>query len=354
MNAAPAPGLAAGTTALVTGGGGFLGREIARQLRTRGLTVRSFSRAEHADLAALGVEHIRGDLADAAAVADACCGCEVVFHVAARAGVWGSYREYYAANVAGTQNVLAACRETGVRFLVFTSSPSVVFDGRDVHGGDESLPYSRRFASHYSATKAAAEQLVLAANSASLRTVALRPHLVWGPGDNHIIPRILARARAGRLVRVGRGDNLVDTTYIENAAAAHLDAAGALMHGSGPAGRAYFITNGEPTPLWELIDRILAAAGLPPVRRRVSRWQAVAAGALLEFTYSAFRIRREPPMTRFVARELAGSHWFDISAARRDLGYIPRVTLDQGLRQLAVWLGPARPAHAEPPDRTLR
>jgi nucleoside-diphosphate-sugar epimerase len=189
--------------ALVTGGGGFLGRAIVERLRARGDHVRSFSRGEHPELADMGVETLRGDLADADALEQACCNCDVVFHVAARAGVWGRYRDYYETNVRGTENVLRACRTQAVARLVFTSSPSVVFSGGDMENIDESVPYPPHFHSHYSETKALAEQKVLAANGGELRTVALRPHLIWGPRDNHIVPRLVARARAGQLRRVG-------------------------------------------------------------------------------------------------------------------------------------------------------
>jgi nucleoside-diphosphate-sugar epimerase len=333
MNAA-AP-LQPGARALVTGGGGFLGRAIAERLIARGVRVRSLSRGAHPELAALGVERVQADIADARAVAAGCRDCDVVFHVAAKAGVWGPRAEYFRANVEGTRNVIAGCRAAGCRRLVFTSSPSVVFNGADLEGVDESIPYAERFAAAYPETKAIAEREALAANGPDLAAVALRPHLIWGPGDNHLVPRIVARGRAGRLRRVGDGTNRVDTTYIDDAAEAHLLAADRLAPGSPIAGRAYFITQGDPRPLWEIVDMILNAAGLPPVRRAISARAAYRAGAALEFVYRALRIKSEPPMTRFVARELAASHWFDISAARRDLGCAPKVTIEEGMSRLA-------------------
>lgn len=324
---------------LVTGGGGFVGGAVCALLRARGDHVRSYARGEYPELRDMGVEHVRADLLDSEPLRSAADGCDTVIHVAAKAGVWGPYREYYQANVRGTENVLEACRVTGVRRLVFTSSPSVVFAGHDIQGADESLPYPHRFASHYSETKALAEQAVLAADGPELRTVALRPHLVWGPRDNHIVPRLLARARAGHLRQVGDGRNIVDTTYIENAAAAHLLAADALSRPHTPAGgRVYFITNGQPLPLWDVINRILATADLPPVRRRISRRAAYTVGAALEAAHKLLRLRAEPRMTRFIANELATSHWFDISAARRDLDYEPHVSIEAGLEHLAAWL----------------
>ena len=324
--------------ALVTGGGGFLGGVIVRMLRERGFDVRSFSRGDYPELACLGIEQVNGDLADRAAVEKAADGCDIVFHVAAKAGIWGSYADYHLANVTGTENVIAACREQNIGRLVFTSSPSVVFDGRDVEGGDESLPYPERYEAHYPKTKAMAEQLVLAANSPTLATTALRPHLIWGPGDNHLVPRILAKGRAGRLRRIGNSPCLVDTVYVDNAATAHLQAADRLAPGSPVAGRAYFITNGEPLPLFEMVNRILAAGNLPPVTRSISPRLATLAGLLCEGLWSALPLKDEPPMTRFVAHELATAHWFSIDAARRDFGYAPDVSISEGLVRLRNWL----------------
>ena len=322
--------------ALVTGGGGFLGGAIVRMLRERGDDVRSFARGAYPALQEAGVEVHRGDLADATAVARAVEGMDVVFHVAALPGVWGPYAEYHRANVTGTENVLEACRAHAVRRLVFTSTPSVVLSGRDIEGGDESLPYATTFSSHYARTKAVAERMVLAANGASLSTVALRPHLVWGPGDNHLIPRIVARGRTGRLRLIGDRAKLVDTVYVDNAADAHLAAADRLAPEAPCAGKAYFISNDEPLPLAEITNGILAAAGLPPVTKRIPVSVAIALGGLAEVVYGGLRIRREPPLTRFVAHQLSTAHWFDISAARRDLGYEPRVSIEEGLRRLAA------------------
>ena len=330
--------------ALVTGGGGFLGLAIVKRLRARGDFVRSLSRCEYPELQTLGVECVQGDIADAGVVSAAVAGCDVVFHVAAKAGVWGAYSDYQRANVVGTENVIAACLAQGVGKLVYTSSPSVVFDGRDEAGIDESAPYPARYLTHYPQTKAIAEQAVLKANGAAmanggtLSTVALRPHLIWGPGDNHLVPRLIERARQGKLRRVGSGKNLVDTVYIENAADAHVQAADKLEPHSPVAGRAFFISNGEPLPLWDLIDRMLACADLPPVTRNVSATMAYWVGGLLELIYTLMGRSDEPPMTRFVARQLATAHWFRIDAAQRAFGYRPTVSVDEGLRRLKVWL----------------
>lgn len=320
--------------ALVTGGGGFLGSAIVRLLRERGDAVRSFSRGTYPALAALGVEQASGDLCNLAALTAAAAGCDIVFHVAAKAGVWGAWSAYYRTNVVGTENVIAACRANGIRQLVFTSSPSVIFAGVDQDGVDESVPYPRTFLAHYPHSKALAEQAVLAANGPDLATVAIRPHLIWGPGDPHLVPRLIARARAGKLKRIGHASKLVDTIFVDNAAVAHVQAADRLAIGSPVAGKAYFLSQGEPVPLWDFINAILAGEGLPPVTAIMPAGVAYALGTVLEWVYVFWRIRGEPPITRFVARQLSTSHWFDLTAARRDFGYAPAISTAEGLRRL--------------------
>lgn len=324
--------------ALVTGGGGFLGKAIVKRLRERGDEVRSFSRNPHSELTEMGVEHCRGELADAGAVKRAAEGCDIIFHVAAKAGVWGPYEEFYRANVLGTKHVIDACRLHGIKRLVYTSSPSVVFDGSDMEGVDESVPYPEHFEAFYPQTKAEAEQLVLQANDQTLATVALRPHLIWGPEDNHLVPRILARGAKGALRKLGSRECLVDTVYIDNAALAHLQAADHLAVGSVVAGKAYFLSQGEPLPIWDVVNRILDAGGLPPVTRIISPSLAYTIGAILEKVYGLLNLKGEPRMTRFVAKELSTSHWFDLSAARNDFGYQPEVTFDEGIERLREWL----------------
>lgn len=322
--------------ALVTGGGGFLGRAIVERLLARGDRVRVLARGDYPELRADGVELVRGDIRDRAAVIDACKGCETIFHVAALAGIWGDERRYREVNYDGTLNVLAGARTQGAARLIYTSSPSVVFDGRDMAGVNESVPYPLHYQAAYPKTKAMAERAVLDASNASFATVALRPHLIWGPRDNHLVPRILARA--GSLRRIGHADPLIDTTFVDNAAEAHLLAADRLAPGAACAGRAYFISNGEPRPLWEIVNRILAAGGLPPVTRRVPAWLANVAAVSMEATHRVLRIDREPRLTRFLVGELTKAHWFDIAAAKRDLGYIPRISLDEGFERLDAWL----------------
>ena len=321
--------------AVVTGGGGFLGGAIVRQLLARGDTVRSFTRTRYPWLDDIGVEQVLGDLTNPDAVELAVSGQEVVFHVAAKAGVWGRYADYHSTNIVGTENIIAACQTKGVPRLVHTSTPSVVYAG-PIEGGNESLPYPDDYDAAYPRTKAVAERAVLEANGPNLATVALRPHLIWGPGDPHLIPRVLARAKAGKLRRIGTDPVIVDVTYVDNAADAHILAADRLMPGSPVAGKAYFISNGEPIDLWTFINRVLTDAGIPPVTKSVSPWKARLAGRVLETVYRWFRFLGEPPMTRFVAAQLSTSHWFDISAAKRDLGYHPRVSTEDGLKRLAA------------------
>ncbi len=321
---------------LVTGGGGFLGAAIVRRLKENGETLRSFSRTRYPHLDLLGVDQVQGDLYDLSAVTRACQNVSVVFHAAAKPGVWGTYQDFYRPNVIGTQNIIEACKQCGVRRLIYTSSPSVVFDGRDMEGVDESTPYPAVFHTHYPRTKALAEQQVIQAAADGLPAIILRPHLIWGPGDTHLAPRIIARAH--RLRQVGDGTNKVDTIYIDNAAHAHVLAEESLKRNPHLSGRVYFISQDEPIALWKMINHILAAGGKPPVTRTISPAAAYLAGVLCESLFGLLRLRREPPMTRFVARELATSHWFNIQASKTDLGYIPLVSTAEGLKRLAGWL----------------
>ena len=320
---------------LVTGGAGFLGGAIVDRLLARGISVRSFSRGDYPELRARGVETVRGELGDSAAVGRAVDGCSTVFHVSAKVGAWGAYRDFYRTNVEGTRNIIEACRQSGTNRLIYTSTPSVVHVGGDIEGQDESAPYATHFDTHYPKTKAIAEQEVLKADGPELATTVLRPHLIWGPGDNQLIPRLVDRSRRGRIALVGDGRNLVDGVYIDNAADAHLCAYEALASGAPCAGRAYFITNDAPLAIADLMNGILAAAGEPPITKHIPKSLAIAVGGLMEGLWWLFRLRGEPIMTRFVARQLSTAHWYDISAARRDLGYRPKVSTKEGLEYLS-------------------
>ena len=326
---------------LVTGGGGFLGQALCRGLVERGHAVASFNRGHYPALDALGVRQLRGDLADRDAMLAAAQGVDAIFHNAAKAGAWGSYASYYSANVVGTQNVLDACRAHGIGTLVYTSTPSVTHrKTHPVEGGTaDTVPYGEGFKAPYAETKTIAEKVVLAANDAGLATIALRPRLIWGPGDQQILPRLVERAKAGRLRFVGGGHNLIDTTYIDNAAQAHFDAFERLAPGAACAGKAYFISNGEPKPTHEIVNALLAAADAPQVHGSIPFGAAYAIGAVCETLWPLLRLRGEPPMTRFLAEQLCTPHWYSMEPARRDFGYVPKVSMEEGLRRL-------REAHA--------
>ncbi len=349
MSSVPSTHSLVGAPALVTGGTGFLGRRLVERLLAAGRPVTVLGRTPAPDLVARGVRFVSASLDDTSAVTAACAGVATVFHVAAKVGVWGRYEDFYRTNVLGTRALLAGCRAHGVKHLVYTSTPSVVYNGRSLAGADESLPLTTSCPSPYPVTKALAEAEVLAANTASLRTIALRPHLIWGVGDPHLVPRVLARARAGRLRIVGSGENRVDMVHVANAVDAHLLAETALSechlrHDPAPTaprradGRAFFITNGEPVVLWDWINDLLRALGEPPVTRRIPLGAARAVGAVCETLWRTLPLAGEPPMTRFIAAELAKDHWFDLGAARRDLGYTPRVTMTQGTAELVEHL----------------
>jgi len=333
--------------ALVTGGGGFLGGALIARLLERGVAVTSFARGAYPALAARGVRVLQGDLGDRDAVRRAAEGQEVIFHVAAKAGVYGPRAEYERANVLGTEHVAAAALAAGARALVHTSSPSVVFDGQSHRLAGPDLPYPKRFLAAYPETKARAEALALGlhgratAAGGALQVVALRPHLVFGPGDPHLVPRLLARADAGALRIVGDGQNEVSLTYVDNAAEAHLAAAEALCAGDphGAGGRAFFVANAEPVRLWDWINGILAATGRAPVTRRVPAGVAYAAGAVLEVCHRALRRPGEPRMTRFVARQLATTHTYDLAPLRRATGYVERVGLADATARTIASLG---------------
>lgn len=325
---------------LVTGGAGFLGQALCRGLLERGHAVVSFQRRHSPDLAAMGVGQINGDLADANAVLHAVAGMDAVFHNAAKAGAWGGYQGYFDANVLGTRHVLEAMRRHGVGRLVYTSTPSVTHRAtHPVEGlGADQVPYGEDFRAPYAATKAIAEREVLAANGPDLATIALRPRLIWGPGDTQILPRLVARAKAGRLRLVGDGSNKVDTTYIDNAAQAHFDALDHLAPGAACAGKAYFVSNGQPWPMRDVLDAMLATADVPPVRKQLSFKAAYRIGAVCEALWSVLPLKGEPPLTRFLVEQLCTPHWYSMEPARRDFGYVPQVSMDEGLRRLRASL----------------
>ncbi|GAO41452.1 NAD-dependent epimerase/dehydratase family protein [Flavihumibacter petaseus] len=324
---------------LVTGGGGFLGSAIVKQLRTAGHDVISYTRNHYPELGDTGALQMQGDIADYSRLSKAAAGCDGIFHVAARTGTSGHYRDFYQTNVWGTEQVLRACRQYGIKNLVFTSSPSVVFDGKDLEGGDESLPYPKKYSAWYPKTKALAEQLVMAANSASLRTVSLRPHLIWGPGDTHYLPALIKRSQGGSLCILGNAPKLVDCTYIDNAAMAHIRAFDRLLkHPEQLAGKTYFISQESPIPVTSLMNMLLASGGCAPVTRHLPAGLVRFSAKTLERLYRALKLNGEPPVSYFVAQQLSTAHWFDITAAKRDFGYSPDISIEQGMERLRMWV----------------
>ncbi|MGI2069236.1 2-alkyl-3-oxoalkanoate reductase [Shewanella baltica] len=365
--------------AFVTGAGGFLGKAICLRLLAAGIKVTGFARGHYPELEALGVVMLQGDLVNKDQLQQAMQGCDIVFHVASKAGVWGDRDSYFCPNVKGAANVIAACKTLKINKLVYTSTPSVTFAGQDESGIDESTPYATSFLNYYAHSKAIAEKMMLDANQVgyvsvesaaatqattatisdnnpatthvaipntsqvtapyALKTVALRPHLIWGPGDPHLVPRVLARGRLDKLKLVGREDKLVDTIYIDNAAYAHVLAALELCQAKPKCqGKAYFLSNDEPITMAKMLNLILACDALPPVTKRVPQSVAYVAGAVLETVYFLLKKQEEPMMTRFVARQLSCSHYFDVSAAKRDLGYRALISINEGMARLKASL----------------
>lgn len=324
--------------ALVTGVSGFLGKRLAVALLEKGYRVRGLCRSPQPELAALGIEMVNADLSDASAVRSACEGMDTVFHVAAKVGIWGKFQDFHATNVLGTQAIINGCRDFEVEKLVYTSTPSVVFNGENLANANESLPYGTDIPCPYPRTKAIAEKAVLDANGippGNLKTVALRPHLIWGDGDPNLVPRVLERARQGKLRIVGDGKNKVDMSHVDNVVAAHLAAENALdKEINNPGGKAYFISNDEPIELWPWINQLLKDHQIPSIKKTITLKKAHRIGRVLEIVWTIFRLKGEPPMTRFVASELAKDHWFDITAAKRDLDYKPTISMSAGMKNL--------------------
>ena len=318
---------------LVTGGGGFLGSAVCRQLAGLGHAVIAYQRSPADHLRDHGVLSRQGSITDYPNLLQASQGCDAVVHTAGKAGIWGKDEDFRAVNVTGTANAIRACREHGIRFLVHTSSPSVVHAGGDIEGADESLPLATHFSAPYPETKAEAERLVIKTSDGELMTTALRPHLIWGPGDPHILPRLLDKAKGGSLA-LPAPEKIIDTVFVENAALAHVMALEELAASARCAGKAYFVTNNEPLPQGEIIGKLLAALGVDVKIRAVPAAVARTAGALVEKAWRTFSLKGEPPVTRFSVEQLATAHWYDTSAATRDFGYRPATSIAQGLEIL--------------------
>jgi nucleoside-diphosphate-sugar epimerase len=309
----------------------MLGRAVARVLHERGEDVTTFQRGP----SGFGGREVRGDVTDAAGIRAAARGQDAIVHLAARVSVTGPWRAFETVNVGGTAQVVSAARAGGsVRRLVFVSSPSVAHSGSSLVGAGAGPADPAAARGHYARSKAAAELLALAADDPALAAVAVRPHLVWGPGDTQLVGRIVARARARRLVLVDRGLALMDCTYLDNAATAIV---AALDRAPLAHGRAVVVSNGEPRPVAEILARICAAAGAPAPALRVPYGVARAGGAVAEGVWAVLRRTDDPPMTRFLAEQLATAHWFDQRVTREVLDWAPTVDLEEGFARLAAW-----------------
>ncbi len=326
-------------TSVVTGGSGFVGRHLVAALAARG------DRVINADLRGLDGapgELVTTDITNPAAVREAIEGADVVFHNASAVHTrQGHVSLVQRVNVDGTQNVIDACRAAGVRKLVYVSSGSVVYQGKDIENGDESLPYPTTSQAPYADSKISAEKMVLAANDSSLATIALRPHVVFGPNDTRFLPAVIAHARAGRLkVQVGRGNWLSDYTYVDNLVDALLLAGDRLDVGAPVAGRAYFITNGEPIPFWDFVKKVLARLDLPPIRFAIPHQLVYGIAALKEGfeTLRGGEVMPEDGLTRFAIRYMCTHHYFSIARAKAELGYAPRVSVDEGIERVCAAL----------------
>jgi nucleoside-diphosphate-sugar epimerase len=315
---------------LVTGATSLIGRGVVTRLQDRGDVVTVFQRRP----SGLGTAEHLGDIADPSAVAAAMAGNEAVVHLAGRVAVTGPWSQFEETNIVGTHNVIDAARESGVSRFVHVSSPSVAHGGQSLVGASAGAADPDKTRGHYATSKAQAELMALAADTPDLAVVAIRPHLVWGPGDTQLVARIVSRARAGRLAIVGSGAALIDTTYVDNAADALV---AALDRAPELGGRALVVSNGQPRPVRELVNRIVIAAGVEPPRIKVPYRMARTGGLVVERIWERQGRKDDPPMTSFLAEQLGTAHWFDQRETRRTLRWEPAVSLAEGFRRLHTW-----------------
>lgn len=334
---------------LVTGGGGFLGTHIIQELlKNPTYIVTNFSRHSYSHLEDIGVPTIKGDIRKKEDVDRALDqGFDAIFHVAALAGVWGKYEDYYGINFEGTKNLVEGAKARGIERFVYTSTPSVVFNKDDLLGVGEEQPYATEFLNAYSETKTMAEKLVLGLNdSKSFLTCAIRPHLIWGPGDPHLFPRVIQKGKEGKLRIVGDGENLVDIIYVENAAVAHVQAFEHLKAGSPVCGQAYFVGQERPVKLWDFINQVLSFVKVDPVMSTINIGTAYRLGWALEKGFKFLGIQKpEPPMTRFVALNLGKSHYFSHAKAKKDFGYQPKISIEEGLKRTFAYRETLKEGH---------
>ena len=325
---------------LVSGGTGFVGQAVTKQLLSLGHEVHTIGRnpASNDNEIKKQAHHIL-DLTKDDLPKSILKDTEVFFHIAAKAGIWGPYSEFFNANVIATRKILKVCKDYGVPKLIYTSTPSVVFSEKPIKNGTESLPYGKNEFSPYAQTKSIAEQEVLEAHlPGKIQTIALRPHLIWGKGDPHLLPRVIQRHKAGKLKIIGDGTNQVDLTHIDNVAHAHICAFKTMLLDQNIGGKSYFISQNEPVYLWEWLNQLFQLLNLPPLSKSLKFKNAFLIGYGLESLWTLLRIKNDPPMTRFVACQLAHDHWFSIKSAQTDLGYEPIKKMNQAISETLPWL----------------
>ncbi len=320
---------------LVTGAGGFLGFYIARDLKELGHKVYNFSRSHHRDLDQLEITTRIGNLNNPESIEKALKNIDAVFHVAGKVAMWGKWDDFYQTNTIGTKNLVEACKKKGIKKFIYTSTPSVVFGEGDILGEDENLEYPKKYLSLYAKSKMLAEKYVLDQNSENFLTCALRPHLIFGPRDKNIIPRLIEASKKNKLKVVGDGENLVDIIYVENAAQAHIQAFEQLSTDSKVAGSSYFIAQERPVKLWDFINQILQINGQSPITKKIPTNTAYRVGAIIEFFLKLFRVWNiHPPMTRFVALQLGKSHYFSHKKAQTDFNYSPSISIEEAIEKI--------------------
>ncbi|RZF20782.1 MULTISPECIES: NAD-dependent epimerase/dehydratase family protein [Halobacteriovorax] len=320
---------------LVTGVTGFLGYHIAKDLLKDGHEVINFSRRHTSEVDELGIETIKGDLTNYEDIKNALRDIDAVFHAAGKVGMWGKSKDFHRINVDGTKNLVNAMKEQGAKYLIYTSTPSVVFGKDEIKNGDESLPYPKKYLNEYAKSKSIAERFVLESNGHGILTTSIRPHLIYGERDKNIIPRLIQRAKSGRLKIIGDGQNLVDINYVENASHAHVMALKELSTEAKNQGKAYFIGQEKPVNLWDFINKILEAKGEKPISSKVSLKIVYFIGLIFELVYKLLgKYDDQPPMTRFVALQMGTSHYFKHDNARVDFGYSPKITIEESLEKI--------------------
>lgn len=322
---------------LVTGAGGFLGLRLVKALRLLGHTVHTLQRQNYPELQGDdGIRNFIGSIENRNDLKKALDGVDVVFHVASKIGMWGDYQDFYRTNVLGTRNIISLMKEQNIKYLIYTSTPSVVFDRGDIKNGDETLSYPNTHLNFYGETKRLAEVEVLNAHHNQFITAAIRPHLIFGPGDKQLIPRVIKAHRQGRLKIIGDGSNLVDVSYIDNVVDAHLDLYHQMLRDPTKVnGKAYFIGQDKPVNLWDFTNTIMSGIGLQKLEKKIPTAVAYFIGACLEGIFKLLRIKHiDPPMTRFVALQLGKSHYFSHQRALEDFGHFPKVGTEEGLKRL--------------------